>query len=123
MSRANGMIHWDVIFTRTVHDLELESISSFMDLLYSTSVNGEGEDKLSWGQPNSKPFTVKQYYRFLSSHAFRSFPWKSVWKSKVPPRVAFFSWTATLGKILTIDNLRKRGLILVEWCCLCKESG
>jgi hypothetical protein len=36
--------------------------------------------------------------------------------------VAFFSWTATLGKILTIDNLRRRGLILVDWCCMCKES-
>jgi hypothetical protein len=123
MSRANGMIHWDVLFTRSVQDWELESVSSFMDLLYSIPVLGNGEDKLSWGQPDSKAFTVKQYYRFLSSPANRSFPWKSVWKSKVPPRVAFFSWTATLGKILTIDNLRKRGLILVEWCCLCRESG
>ncbi len=41
----------------------------------------------------------------------------------MPPRVAFFFWTAALGKILTVDNLRKRGLILVEWCCLCKQSG
>jgi hypothetical protein len=24
---------------------------------------------------------------------------------------------------LTIDNLRKHGLILVDWCCLCRESG
>ena len=31
-----------------------------------------------------------------------------VWKSKVPPRVAFFSWTATLDKILTTDNLWKK---------------
>uniref|UniRef100_A0A2N9GY75 Reverse transcriptase zinc-binding domain-containing protein n=1 Tax=Fagus sylvatica TaxID=28930 RepID=A0A2N9GY75_FAGSY len=69
-----------------------------------------GEDKLSWGKPDSKDFSVKQYYRLLSSPSIRSFPWKSVWKSKVPPRVAFFSWTATLGKILTIDNLRKHGL-------------
>ena len=117
------MIHWDVLFTRSVQDWELEFISSFMDLLYSTPVQGEGEDKLSWGKPDSKVFSVKQYYRSLSSPSIRSFPWKSVWKSKVPPRVAFFSWTATLGKILTIDNLRKRGLHLVEWCCLCKESG
>jgi len=29
---------------------------------------------------------------------------------------------ATLGKILTIDNLRRRGLTLVNWCCLCKKS-
>jgi hypothetical protein len=55
MSRANGMIHWDVIFTRSVQDWELESISSFMDLLYSTR-SGMGEDKLSWGKPDSKAF-------------------------------------------------------------------
>ncbi len=42
---------------------------------------------------------------------------------KVPPSVAFFSWTAALGKVLTIDNLRKQGLILQEWCCMCKQSG
>jgi hypothetical protein len=32
-------------------------------------------------------------------------------------------WTASLGKILTLDNLRKRGLIVVEWCYMCKRSG
>jgi hypothetical protein len=32
-------------------------------------------------------------------------------------------WTVTLGKILTLDNLRKRGIIVVGWCCMCKQSG
>ena len=40
-----------------------------------------------------------------------------------PPRVAFFSWTAALGKILTIDNLRKRHLVVLEWCFMCKRCG
>jgi hypothetical protein len=44
-------------------------------------------------------------------------------ESEGSPRVAFFSWTAMLGKILTIDALRKRGLIIVDWCCMCKQSG
>ena len=46
-----------------------------------------------------------------------------IWKVKVPLRVNFFVWTVTLGKILTLDNLRKRGIIVVEWCCMCKQSG
>jgi hypothetical protein len=45
--------------------------------------------------------------KVLSSSKQSSFMWKSIWKVKVPPRVAFFVWTATLGKILTLDNLRK----------------
>ena len=39
------------------------------------------------------------------------------------PRVAFFSWTVALGKILTIDNLRKRHLVILEWCYMCKRCG
>jgi hypothetical protein len=34
--------------------------------------------------------------------------------------VAFFVWTMTLGKILTLDNLRKRNIIVMEWCYMCK---
>lgn len=32
-------------------------------------------------------------------------------------------WTATLGKILTLDNLRRRRVIVVNWCCMSKWSG
>jgi hypothetical protein len=28
-----------------------------------------------------------------------------------------------LGKILTIDNIRKRNLIVINRCCLCKADG
>jgi hypothetical protein len=31
-------------------------------------------------------------------------------------------WQAVLGKILTLDNLRKRNIMVVEWCCICKKS-
>ena len=63
------------------------------------------------------------YYQSLSPSSVISFPWKMVWQSKVPPRVAFFSWTVALGKILTIDNLRKKHLVVLEWCFMCKRCG
>jgi hypothetical protein len=37
--------------------------------------------------------------------------------------VSFFSWTSTLGKILTMDNLWKLHVIVVDWCCMYKRSG
>jgi hypothetical protein len=66
---------------------------------------------------------VKSYYKVLSIPIQSSFPWKSIWKVKVPLRVAFFVWTATLGKNLTLYNLRKRNIIVMEWCYMCKTSG
>jgi hypothetical protein len=62
---------------------------------------------------------VKSSYQVLCTPVQSTFSWKSFWKVKVPLRVAFV-WTATLGKILTLDNLRKRYLIVIEWCCICK---
>jgi hypothetical protein len=30
-------------------------------------------------------------------------------------------WMAALGKILILDNLRRK-VIVVDWCCMCKRS-
>ena len=40
----------------------------------------------------------------------------------MPLRVAFFRWIAALSKILTHDNLRKRNIVIVKWCCMCKKN-
>jgi hypothetical protein len=37
--------------------------------------------------------------------------------------VAFFVWTAALGKTLTLNNSRKRNVIVMELCCMCKKCG
>jgi hypothetical protein len=32
-------------------------------------------------------------------------------------------WSAALGNILTIDNLRKWHVIVMDKCCMCKRNG
>ena len=63
------------------------------------------------------------YYHSLSPSTVVSLPWKMMWQSKVPSWVVFFFWTAALGKILTMDNLRKRHFVVLEWCYMCKRCG
>jgi hypothetical protein len=36
--------------------------------------------------------------------------------------VVFFAWSVALGKILTMDNLRKQHVIVVDLCYMCKKS-
>jgi hypothetical protein len=71
----------------------------------------------------TKGFPVKSYYVTLLTNTNRIVPWKSIWKTKAPTRVAFFVWTAAMGRILTIDNLRRRRVLVMNWCCMCKKSG
>jgi hypothetical protein len=51
------------------------------------------------------------------------FLWKSVWQAQALARAAYFAWLAALGKILTLDNFRKRHVILVDRCCMCSRNG
>ena len=62
MSRGNGMLHWDLTFTRSMFRFGSWSLSSFMDLLYSILVQGMGEDTICWGFTITKDFPVKRYY-------------------------------------------------------------
>ena len=94
MRYAYGRIFWDLQFCHLVNDQESQSLDLFMVLIYSTKVWGVGSDKLCWKSASGQGFEVSGYYRSLSPSTVISFPWKMVSQSKVPPQVAFFSWTA-----------------------------
>ncbi len=96
---------------------------SFLDLLYSCSITRGRLDSLHWKLSHGRKFEVKSFYKELTQVDQFPFPWKSIGKVKVPTRVAFFTWIAALGKILTIDNLRKRKVLILDWCCMCKSGG
>jgi hypothetical protein len=72
--------------------------------------------------PKGTSFELKSYYHVLTIPIGSLFPWNSIWRVKGHLRVAFFVWSTALGKILTLDNLKKRNVIVVDWCYMCKKS-
>jgi hypothetical protein len=40
---------------------------------------------------------------------------------RLPLRVMFFVWTTELGKILTLDSVKKRNITVMDCCCICKK--
>ena len=109
----------------------MEGGYSFFEIIYSKLPRGEADDPLSWKLTQTKFFDVCFYfiyiyiyiYFFFSGPLNASFPWKSIWCIKAPKRVSFLLWTTVWDRILTIDNLVKRGLSLINWCCLCRCNG
>jgi hypothetical protein len=118
-----GSNHWNVSFVRAAHDWEVDVFASFFQVLYSVRVNRDCEDQMRWASSKRGLFKVKSLYCSLASLDGCRFPWKSVWKTPAPPRAAFFAWSAALGKILTLDNLRRRHVIVIDRCCMCKKAG
>ena len=80
MEHSSGIIQWNIQFIRLIHDWEVEVLASFYRCLYDCKMRGVGVDKLWW------------------------VPSKSIWRSKAPPRVAFFAWMAACGKILIVER-------------------
>jgi hypothetical protein len=98
-------------------------VLSFFDRLYSCKISLGNVDRIRWSSSKKGNFYVKSFYKALSNFDQEVFPWKSIWRTKVPLRVAFFEWTVALDKLLTHDNLRKRNIVVVEWCCMCKKNS
>jgi hypothetical protein len=114
-----------MFFTRFAQDweVEVEMVMSFFEQLYFIRVRHGEVDRVVWNLSKRMNFEVKTFYKALICYKAVSFPWKGIWRVKTPKRVAFFVWTVALGKILTHDNLRRRGIVVVEWCVMCKKHG
>ena len=111
---------WNFHFQRYFNEWELRRFYSFYEHVSTRIPSGEGEYILIWQLNHSGVFDVRSFYIALLKAPSVSFPWKNIWCIKVPKRVSFFLWTAARDGILTIDNLVKKDLPLVNWCCLCK---
>ena len=72
-----------------------------------------------WTTSKSGAFSVKLLYSILEPGGSSLFPCGSIWRANVPPKVAFFAWEASWGKILTLEQLQRRGYSLANRCFLC----
>ena len=55
----NGFIHWDIHFTHSIQDWQLESLHSFFALLYSANIDWNGVDKMVWKPAKNGSYEVK----------------------------------------------------------------
>jgi hypothetical protein len=70
---------WNVIFSREVHDWEVDVVAAFFfQKLQSVSIQRGSNDKMWWILSKKGTFKVKDFFRALSRAEGSSFPWKSV---------------------------------------------
>eukprot|EP00253_Pinus_taeda_P033272 PITA_33272 len=88
-------------------------------ILISTS-----DDQLRWGKNKAGLFTLKEAKRIATGLNLPSTnkTWKEIWDNPHWIKVKLFKWLVHQGKILTWDNLRKRGFVGPSRCHLCGQQ-
>ena len=75
-----------------------------------------GEDKLFLKDVREEKYSVKLMYKGLDPSPAIDFAYRSVWNPVVP--LGFFTWEATWGKVLTLDQLKRRGRAFANRLCV-----
>ena len=97
----------------------MERFLSTISTIQGKRLNANVENRMVWKGTKNEIFTVKSLYNSLDHCCAVPFPWRIIWSPDVPTKVGFFVWEASWGRVLTQDQLKRRGWILANRCSLC----
>ena len=112
---------WSPVFLRPFNDWEMEEVERFFIFLHNKKIRPDQEDRLLLRDSSTDGFSVRHMYRKLMFAPLLDFPSRSIWNPIVPPKLGFFAWEASWGKVLTLDQLKRRGIHIANRCFLCEE--
>ena len=112
-------IKWNPRFSRPFNDWEEEEVERLFFTIQGKRLDTNLEDKVLWKETKDGNFSVKSLYSALDYRSAVRLPKSIIWSPRVPTKVGFFAWEASWGKVLTIDQLERRGWSLANKCFLC----
>ena len=102
---------WNPRFSRPFNDWEVEEAERLLETIQGRRLNFNLEDRVLWKETKDENFSVKCLYSALDSRSAVQFPESIIWSPCVPTKASFFAWEASWGKVLTLDQLKKRVVI------------
>ena len=82
-------------------------------------------DKRGWGDHSGNYTASEGYQRFSADFNVPGNPkvWNYNWTNTTLPKIDLFTWTLLHGKILTGENLERKGIVGPFRCPLCAAAG
>lgn len=100
----------------------LDQFIQLFTIIGGQATLNQNQDEVEWDLTKSKEFTVNSAYKELKNESQMQTLIHRVLKMKVPPRMKVFLWLAYYKKILTAENLQKRGWNLSSMCVMYRSS-
>lgn len=89
--------------------------------LLSIFVNKDFDDVFLWKSNPRGNFIVASAHKNTFTQTNNSI-WTKIWNRVLIPKVNMFFWLAVHNRILTIDNLARRGFMYPNRCELCQKE-
>lgn len=105
-------------------DLLVELKRCYMKITLSDEV-----DELLWSSSSDSMSVANCYSNLLSfrlnffSPGVMQYRWNKIWIQQLPSKVSFLLWLLIRDRVLTHNNLQRRGFSLVSQCLFCKQSA
>lgn len=97
---------------------EWHQLSTLSPLLIDNTI----PDTIHWRWNTSGLFTVHSLYTWLEYGGIKDKDYTTLWKTKIPLKIKIFMWLVKEGKILTKDNLAKKGWTGNQSCHFCNDN-
>lgn len=99
-------------------------MGSLLELLEHYEIGDEDmQDEMGWILDEEKGFTVRSMAGALCPLSDRSYPGDCVWNQLIQLKVSFLLWELWWDRVLTVDNLIRRGMIIPNRCCMCMADA
>ena len=125
-SFSQGNWRWDLKWRRNLFDHEDDVAVAFMEEINDIPIQSHLYDNMLWKADPSGVYSTKSAYRILvtcNRHVSDVNIFQTIWKLKIPPRTAIFSWRLILDRLPTRGNLLCRIVQMQDTSCpLCGNA-
>jgi hypothetical protein len=104
--RNNRWMHFCSPYTQ---DEEIKEFISLWQGINNTHELNELDDTILWRWTADGKYNTNSAYKIQFTTSFCKMKICPIWKARTEPKCRFFAWTLLHNRILTADNLRKRG--------------
>ena len=125
-SFSQNIWRWDLKWRRHLFEHEEGVAVAFMEDITAYTLQNHLKDKLLWKADPSGLYSTRSAYRLLSSQnstALDGINFQLVWKLKIPPKAAIFTWRLIKDRLPTRANLHRRNVEVQDLTCpLCHSE-
>ena len=89
-------------------------MNGFIGLIKNKKVRPLVDDRMVWVKAKDGLFSVKSLLDVLEGASAVPFPKKLIWNLCVSTKVSFFAWEVWWHRVLTLDQLKRKGWALAN---------